>query len=209
MAELSLLGGFPDKVYAKLERVLGFKLGELQRWHIEAGINFAVIDREVLQLDRRGEKRALYAELEQAATALDNALGKALTPAHIPLWVVLAVLDVDEVLRNDILRIHPDAYFDLLVKQVRLLKRGAKAMLKDVGRGAPKRRERAIVCRYVAEALGDAAAWPEGTHDAKVVAGFARIVFPYVPKSVAHKSAQAFAEDICKAFKIPRLSRAE
>jgi hypothetical protein len=65
------------------------------------------------------------------------------------------------------------------------------------------------MCRFIAEAISDAGSWRSGAHDAKVVVRFARLLFPHIPKSVAHKSAAAFADDLCGAFNIPHLGRPE
>ena len=203
-------GRLPDKLYARLEKCLGFELREQHRQCIEDGINRALIDRDV-QLDGSNERRTLYADIEQASAALDRTLSQALTLAHFPLWLLL--LGAAEPMTTDLLqkRVDPRAYLDNLTEQVRLVRRGAKTMLErpQQSRGARKRRERDLMCCFIAEAISDAAGWTSGTHVPKVVARFARVLFPSVPKAVAHKSPDAFAEHLCKAFDTPGFGRPE
>jgi hypothetical protein len=210
MTELPPAGWLPDKLYAKLQRSLGFELLEPHRRLIEAGIARALIDRDV-QLDTGVERRALYKKIEQSAAALVGALNKASTHVHFPFWMLY--LGADEALRKDLLRgqVHPTAHLLHLVRQVRVVKLGATAMLKSTpkSRGARERRERDLMCGYIAEAISKAGGWSSGTYDAKAVDRFARLLFPRIPKTVAHKSADAFVEQLCKAFNAPDFGRRE
>src|SRR5262249_14500701 len=131
--------------------------------------------------------------------------------AHFPFWVLY--LGADEALRKDVVgrQVHPTGYLLHLIQQVRVVKLGVTTMLKSApkSRGARKRRERDLMCGFIAEAISHAGGWSSGAHDAKAVARFARLLFPHIPKAVAHKSADAFVEQLCKVFNAPDFERPE
>jgi hypothetical protein len=201
-------GWLPSTLYARLEECLGCRLRESHRQLIETGIGRALIDRDV-QLDDSIERRTLYAELEQGAAVLERTLSQTLTFAHFPMWLIY--LGAEETLRNDVLRgaVDPRVHLRVVLDQVRMVRRGATWLLKGPakGRGARKRRERDLMCFFIAHAMSDATGWPFGGHQSKVVSRFARLLYTHIPKAVAHKSAGAFAEHLCKVFELPDFGR--
>jgi hypothetical protein len=146
--------------------------------------------------------RKVLAGLEQAAKTFELEARKVLRSALTPYW--LLYLGGDDALQQAIksCRIHPSAHLLSLTTQVAVVRRGATIMLEEnKGRGARKRGERDLMCSFIAKAIRLSVPWKPGSFDKQATGAFARVLFPHIPKSIAHKSPDGFVSALHKALR--------
>ena len=193
------------QAFNELEEALGFPLPIPARQYIETGLARAEIHR-LVSISKAKAGRAVYEDIEVHAAGLERALRNALATPHMPLW--LLYLGGSKQLRSQIFaELNPRVLLAALHEGTQILNRGARSALTmgRKGRGESKRTDRQMLYAFIVEGLSAAASWPEGQHDPKALARFARALYPYLPKSVAPRSANALADALGEAFNRPEL----